>query len=80
MSQSQALTPDELAHIPFPLTDTGYLANSTTYHGKFGNSLLFVQQPEGPWLLENGTVITPKSFINELPNNEFVSNLDLKTL
>jgi hypothetical protein len=81
MSQeSQALTPDEVARIPFPLTETGYLASSNTYHGKFGNSLLFAQLPEGPWLLENGTEITPESFITNLPNSAHISQLDLKTL
>jgi hypothetical protein len=79
-SDSQALTPDEAARIPFPLTETGYLASQTTYHGKFGNSLLFAQVPEGPWLLENGTEITPEAFITNLPNSAHISQLDLKTL
>ena len=80
MSQGQALTPDELARIPFPLTDTGYQVNSATYYRTFTTSVLTAQQPEGPWRLNNGTVVTPEVFTNELPNHEYISNLDLKTL
>jgi hypothetical protein len=79
-NESQALTPDKVARIPFPLTETGYLASSTTYHRKFRNTLLFAQLPEGPWVLENGTEITPQSFIDNLLNSTHISQLDLKTL
>ena len=80
MSKSQQLTPDEVTRVPFPLTDLGFLPESTTYHGRFGDSLLFAQQPEGPWILEDGTNIPPDVFVRNVPNSTYISQIRAKDL
>src|SRR3984893_11458629 len=80
MSEERELTSQEYNLVPFPLDGLGYHTTLRYFFGTFGSVLLSAEEPEGPWTLADGTLITPENFISNLPNSNFVSHIDLKAL
>ncbi len=80
MSQDRPLTQNELDLVPFYLNDLGYSQTHDYYFATFGAVALSADQPEGPWTLSDGTLVTPENFIANLPKSKFLSDINPKTL